>query len=108
MPNVLVKGSQGDEKVFVNIERQIGYCGNASDTAESFRGSVAGSTIEEDAEAEFSPAIVETRDIVFMREKSIAAIKEDISRPVKILKRRLPFNFPSSFRSLLWLFLFLG
>jgi len=112
MPNVLVKGSQGDEKVFVNIERQIGYCGNTSDTAGPFCGSGAGSTIEEDrqtdADAEFSPAIVETRDIVFMREKSIAAIKEDISRPVKILKRRLPFNLPSSFRSLLRLFLFLG
>lgn len=77
IPDISIKGLEGDEKVFVNIERRIGYCGSTSNNEGPL----------EDAEADLSPAIIETRNIVFMREKSVTAIKADVARPGKTLKR---------------------
>jgi hypothetical protein len=86
IPNVIVKGAEGDEKVFVNIERQIGYAGDipGQDTPSDI-----------DPESSSSPAIIELRNIVFMREKSVAAVREDVARPGKTV-RRTPFQDPSS------------
>lgn len=81
IPNVIVKGSEGNEKVFVNIERQIGNTSEIPAQDEL-------SNIE--SQRHSSPSIIEIRNIVFMREKSVAAVKEDVARPGKTV-RRTPF-----------------
>jgi hypothetical protein len=91
IPDISIKGSEGDEKVFVNIERRIGYCGATSENERPFGSSAPRSSATNvspmDAEVDFSPAIIETRNLVFMREKSVTTIKEDVARPGKTLKR---------------------
>lgn len=92
VPNVMVKGSEGDEKVFVEIERQIGYCGTTPENEApldngSHKLSTGGDASLMDSHVNPSPAIIETRNLVFMREKSVASIKEDVARPGKTLKR---------------------
>jgi hydroxyacyl-ACP dehydratase HTD2-like protein with hotdog domain len=68
--NVKVKGPDGDEKVFVTIERLIGDFRNI-------------------ATNDYKTVIVERRDLVFMRGKSPAEAREDAAKPGKILKRTL-------------------
>jgi hydroxyacyl-ACP dehydratase HTD2-like protein with hotdog domain len=83
IPKVVVKGPEGNEKVFVNIERQIGY----SETTPEHEG-----PSDLGPRTSSSPAIIEMRNIVFMREKSVAAIREDVARPGKTLKRMCYFR----------------
>jgi hydroxyacyl-ACP dehydratase HTD2-like protein with hotdog domain len=91
IPNISIKGSEGDERVFVNIERQIGYCGTTTENEWLLDGgtprSAARNMPSMEAQVDFSPAIIETRNIVFMREKAIATIKEDVARRGKTLRR---------------------
>lgn len=99
IPDILVKGQEGDEKVIVNIERRIGYCRDLCHE-ERLLESTPRSTTEYgsqmDTQVEDPPAIIETRNIIFMREKSAAATKADVARPGKILKRMS--NLDSSLR----------
>ena len=92
IPNISIKGSEGDERVFVNIERQIGYCGTTTENEGllldgDIPKSPARNMPSMEAQVDFSPAIIETRNIVFMREKAIATIKEDVARRGKTVKR---------------------
>jgi hydroxyacyl-ACP dehydratase HTD2-like protein with hotdog domain len=94
--DVTVKGVEGEEKVFVNIERRIGLAGHkysdplyssGSEPREIFRRFVRGYLQIKDATQMGNLSLVEMRNIVFMREKSAAAAKEDAAKPDKILKR---------------------
>lgn len=91
-----VKGTEGDEKVFVSIERRIGLAGHkycdplyssGSEPREIFRRFVRGYLQIKDATKMGNLSLVETRNLVFMREKSAEAVKEDAAKPGKILKR---------------------
>ncbi|KAA8572448.1 hypothetical protein EYC84_003068 [Monilinia fructicola] len=64
--DVSIKGNEGDEKVFVNIERRVGLADTGDDPQMT--------------------SLVEMRNIVFMREKDTKTAKEDRSRPQKILR----------------------
>lgn len=70
--NVAMKGEGDNEKAFVTIERRISEDYSMRDEVPS-RG-----------------AIIETRDLVFMKRKSVAAAKEAATRPDKVVKRILP------------------
>jgi hypothetical protein len=87
--SVVVKGSDRDEKVFVNIERQIGYIGTTLEKELPFDSGSHRSTIftSPNSQTRYPPSIIEIRNIVFMREKPVAVIKEDVARPGKTLKR---------------------
>ena len=95
--DVSVKGTEGDEKVFVSIERRIGLAGHkycdplyssGSEPREIFRRFVRGYLQIKDATKMGNLSLVETRNLVFLREKSAEAAKADAARPGKILKRR--------------------
>jgi hypothetical protein len=92
IPEVFVKGSEGNEKVFVSIERQIGYCDASVTAAPDSKGAVQSTKVDTTM---LSPAITETRNIVFMRGKPAATAKEGVDRPRKILKRMPIFTFLS-------------
>jgi hydroxyacyl-ACP dehydratase HTD2-like protein with hotdog domain len=105
--DVSVKGSEGEEKVFVTIKRQIGnlwkttypsttHYKTPSDLEMDY---LEGATRGEDVS---QWAMAEKRNLVFMRQKSAAAAKEDAARHGKILKRMLvsrvqSITFPSTF-----------
>jgi len=82
--DVSIKGTEGAEKVFVTIKR--GYNKMQHQKPIDF---IQHATI---ARRKNLPAILETRNLVFMREKSKEAAEEDAARPGKILKRWAPFN----------------
>ena len=95
--DVSVKGTEGDEKVFVTIERRIGLAGHkycdplyssGSEPREIFRRFVRGYLQIKDATKLGNLSLVETRNLVFMREKSAEATQDDVARQGKILKRR--------------------
>lgn len=90
IPSVIVKGLDGDEKVYVNIERQIGYVGTTPEN-EALSDSGPHDSLA-NSEIRYPAAITEIRNIVFMREKPVAAIKEDLARPSKTLKRMSKFK----------------
>ena len=92
--DVSVKGTEGNEKIFVKIERSVGLvetslCDSRSRENEKPRD-------DQQLLQHFYPAeenglghlpLVEVRNIVFMREKSAATAREDAARSGKILKR---------------------
>ena len=99
--DVSVKGSEGDEKVFVTINRQIGKPLIASIRLPMLYKNpwdldldyleCAGHT------QNLSPwAVLEKRNLVFMRQKSAATAKEDAARPGKVLKRMSTYTPLSS------------
>lgn len=101
--DVSVKGTEGEEKVFVNIERRIGLAGHkycdplyssGSEPREIFRRFVRGYLQVKDTTQLGNLSLIETRNLVFMREKSAAEAREDAARPGKILKRasKLPLH----------------
>lgn len=108
--DVSVKGREGDEKVYVNIERRVGL----ADTGDELRmNSDAKSSAIASGKCSVSDrnymadqqllqrhhvdnnddigqaSLVETRNIVFMREKDTTTAKEDCARLPKILRRKL-------------------
>lgn len=94
--DVSVKGTEGEEKVFVSIERRIGLAGHkycdplyssGSEPREIFRRFVRGYLQIKDATKMGNLSMVETRNLVFMREKSAEAAKADAAKPGKVLKR---------------------
>lgn len=74
--DVMVKGTHGDEKVFITIKREIGNQLALQDAAQW--------------------PIVEERNLVFMRKKLPGVAKEDTMKPPKILKRRLEMLYLST------------
>ncbi|EMR83441.1 putative chorismate mutase prephenate dehydratase protein [Botrytis cinerea BcDW1] len=105
--DVSVRGREGDEKVFVNIERRVGLADTGDehqidpDAESSAIASGKGSVSDRNYMADQrllqrhrvdnndnigQASLVETRNIVFMREKDTATAKEDCARLPKILR----------------------
>jgi hydroxyacyl-ACP dehydratase HTD2-like protein with hotdog domain len=72
--DVVVKGVEPEEKIFVTIKREIG-------------NQDMGYSNAVDTKLTRPWAVLETRDLVFMRQKTAAAIKEDAAAAGKVLKR---------------------
>ncbi|KAL4760295.1 uncharacterized protein BDW70DRAFT_138143, partial [Aspergillus foveolatus] len=70
--DVIVKGRPGDEKILVKIERQIGTV-QENETEQEMRNRIWSDG--EDMKADAS--IVENRDLVFMRDKTVNQLDED-------------------------------
>lgn len=108
--DVSVKGNEGDEKVFVSIERRIGIADTGDDlqispveyssatTPGKYSVSDQHSMVDQrllrryhvDDNNDIGRAsLVETRNLVFMREKDTATAKEDCAKRPKILRRKL-------------------
>lgn len=70
--DVIVKGRPGDEKIIVKIERQIGTV-QENETEQEIRNRIwsDGEYMKADA------SIVENRDLVFMRDKTVNQLDED-------------------------------
>lgn len=67
--DVTVKGREGEEKVFVGIERRVGVCTREDEGEDSVRGRLC--------EDEFGEsALIERRNIVFMREAPRRAVQD--------------------------------
>ncbi|TGO26814.1 hypothetical protein BPAE_0052g00020 [Botrytis paeoniae] len=105
--DVSVKGREGDEKVFVNIERRVGLADTGDelrmnpDAKSSAIASEKCSVSDRNYMADQQllqrhhvdnndnigqASLVETRNIVFMREKDTTTAKEDCARLPKILR----------------------
>ncbi|KAG4034360.1 hypothetical protein MFRU_003g03290 [Monilinia fructicola] len=104
--DVSIKGNEGDEKVFVNIERRVGLADTGDDPQMSSEesGAIASKTSSVSDQNYMADqrllrkylvdkndnigqaSLVEMRNIVFMREKDTKTAKEDRSRPPKILR----------------------
>jgi len=83
--NVAVKGSEGEEKVFVTIQREIRILSDAGPSSLDFDNTEAGSSWP-------SINMLEERNLVFMRQKSAADAKADAAKPGKVLKRMRRFS----------------
>lgn len=70
--------TKSNEKVFVNIERRIGSYSTGGFNKIERRS--------ESVREDFHPSIVEKRTLVFMRQKTEAAAKEDAARPDRVLR----------------------
>ena len=87
--NVVVKGREGDEKVIVTIERRVGTV-SEQETEEQIWNRI---WTENEADAGES-AVIENRDLIFMRLKTSAQIEADKARfgePRRIVKRRCTY-----------------
>lgn len=74
--DVAVKGKEGEEKIFVGIERRVGRCASEEEDEESIRlrlGEMAGENMADSA-------VVERRNIVFLRERSKEQAVKDMER----------------------------
>jgi len=88
MPSVVVRGTDGDEKIFVTIKREVGR--NLSRTEVSNAKCKISNSSEQLGDGYLlPPSIVEERNLVYFRTKTPAAMKKDSERPAKILKRKL-------------------
>jgi len=97
---VRVKGNEGEEKVFVEIERRIGHVGRKlGDRLHDAYDEEWAQRMEERVEDFLRVGVahgdlgelgvVETRNLVFMKEKSAEEAKTDTGRIGKIVKRAL-------------------
>ncbi|KAF7864580.1 hypothetical protein EAF04_006712 [Stromatinia cepivora] len=99
--DVSVKGNDGDEKVFVSIERRIGLaeagdgpqtnpnggsCATASGKSSMVDQQLLRRYHVDNNDNIGRASLVERRNIVFMRAKDIVTAKEDCARPPKILR----------------------
>lgn len=83
--DVQVKGKEGEEKVFVGIERRIGKCAHFLKTDEAYRKALWAENEEDFAESR----IIERRNIVFMRERTPEeAAAAAVAATTKMLKRK--------------------
>lgn len=71
--DVVVKGREGEEKVIVSIERRVGTV-EEQESDQSVRERLW----TEDAEDPGAAAVIETRNLVFMREKTREQLDHDI------------------------------
>lgn len=81
IPDIVVKGTDGDEKVFVTIERRI----------HNLPSGTRQSQVERVGFGDEQPAVVEKRDIVFMPAKSDEVARADSQKVQKVLKRTYLF-----------------
>lgn len=100
-----IKGREGEEKVFVGIERRIGKLDEILEQQHAAEPAYRDSAIREwlwtvDEEDFGRTYVIERRNIVFMRERTPAellATKEAVGKPTKMLK---PQNKPDFTHSL--------
>lgn len=79
--DVTVKGKEGDEKVFVGLERRVApvdECENEQNTRQR--------VWTEHEEDPGDAVVVERRNLVFMRDRSSEQIQEEKNRPLKVAK----------------------
>lgn len=74
--DVAVKGKPGEEKIFVGIERRIGRTNSETEDEGSIRSRLGEGAGEDMAES----AVVERRNIVFMRERSKEQAVKDMEK----------------------------
>ena len=94
-----IKGREGEEKVFVGIERRIGKLDEILEQEHAAKSAYQDSVIRGwlwtvDEEDFGRACVIERRNIVFMRERTPAellAAKEAVGKPAKMLKRKLGF-----------------
>jgi hypothetical protein len=94
-----IKGREGEEKVFVGIERRIGKLDEILEQEHAAKLAYQDSAIRGwlwtvDEEDFGRACVIERRNIVFMRERTPAellAAKEAVGKPAKMLKRKLGF-----------------
>jgi len=113
--DVSVKGMEGDEKVFVNVERRYGLADPRHLSELGFDGEeqrpdeqllLWNYQVEDEEDLGYA-SVVETRKLVFLREKSAALAKEESARPSKIVKPPHEPDFAAAFtptKSLLFRF----
>ena len=97
--DVQIKGREGEEKVFVGIERRIGRLDEILEQEHATEPAYRDSAIRErlwtaDEEDFGHTCVIERRNIVFLRERTPAgllAAKEAVGKPAKMLKRKLGF-----------------
>lgn len=70
--DVTVKGIEGEEKIFVRIERRVGVVGE-SEAEHNIRERIWKADEEDPGQA----SVIETRNLVFMREKSPEQLNQD-------------------------------
>lgn len=81
--DVTVKGKEGEEKIFVGVERRVATVDECEDE-ENIRRRVWAEREEDPGDA----TVVERRNLVFMRDRAPAEIRADQQRPVKAVKGR--------------------
>ncbi|CZS93755.1 uncharacterized protein RAG0_03896 [Rhynchosporium agropyri] len=91
--DVNVKGIKGQENVFVTVERQLATCRSSLAEKSLKKRAASGNKMAETLlalkyknEDIFPLAAIETRNLVFMREKSKEEAKEDLLKTAKIVK----------------------
>ncbi|KAI9832500.1 MAG: hypothetical protein M1819_004289 [Sarea resinae] len=91
--DVRVKGIEGseDEKVFVDIERRVGRCLSDAEDEASIRARLWPETAELLGREEASgtgeeAAVVERREIVFMRDRSVEAAREAAGKAGRVVR----------------------
>jgi hydroxyacyl-ACP dehydratase HTD2-like protein with hotdog domain len=83
--NVTVKGREGDEKVVVTIERRIGNVPEEETTEQTWNR-----LWKENKDDAGESSVIENRDLIFMRLKTVAQIEADkaqFDKPSRIVKR---------------------
>ena len=84
--NVAVRGVEGDEKIFVTIERRISKVLITGEIAK--QASDNGATVETIGQNYLLPSsMIEERNLVYFRQKAPSSLQELSRTPVKILKR---------------------
>ncbi|KAL1957099.1 hypothetical protein VTO42DRAFT_6357 [Malbranchea cinnamomea] len=79
--DVTVKGKDGDEKIFVGVERRVATVDEGEDE-ENIRKRVWAEKEEDPGDA----VVVERRNLVFMRDKTPEQIQADREKPAKVVK----------------------
>jgi len=86
MTNVVVRGKDRDEKIFVKIKREIGRS-LPKKMVNHAKSEIIMNAEEIGNNYIFAPSLVEERNLVYFRQKPPATTKEELDRPGKILKR---------------------
>ena len=86
--NVVVKGREGEEKVVVTIERRVGSAPEEEDPNETWER-----IWKEDETCPGESAVIENRDLIFMRSKTAAQVlsdRERFDRSNRFVRRMCP------------------
>jgi hydroxyacyl-ACP dehydratase HTD2-like protein with hotdog domain len=85
--DVAVRGKEGDEKVIVTIERIISQIRSMAPTEQIEIEQYLKDRMERDSDYMGEKALVEKRNLVFMRQKTREAAREDARTPGKVVRR---------------------
>ncbi|PBP15376.1 hypothetical protein BUE80_DR013887 [Diplocarpon rosae] len=100
--NVRIRGTEGDEKVFVSVRRQIGVDPDREVKHEPWARRKAAlrdlgrDPFDRDSANLGTLGLVETRELVFMRGKSREEAREDVEKVSKVVKPLLTPDFSVS------------